>query len=188
VRLGGYLLTRILRIKVDHRFDEMRDKPLRFARFWLLQAISVAVIMLPVSYLVSRDAVPGFGLWAIVGASIWFVGLAIEAAADAQKSAFKAKEENRERFISSGLWKYSRHPNYFGEMLVWWGLFAYAVPFLDGASFAVVIGPVFITLLLLFVSGIPLLERSAEAKYGDDPLYRDYKRRTSVLVPLPPRR
>ena len=111
----------------------------------------------------------------------------IEAVADAQKSAFKAKEENRERFITSGLWSYSRHPNYFGEMLVWWGLFIYAVPFLQGAAFAVVIGPLFITLLLLFVSGIPPLERSAEAKYGDDPAYREYRRRTSMLVPLPPR-
>jgi steroid 5-alpha reductase family enzyme len=144
--------------------------------------------MLPVSYLVSRDDAPGLGFWAIAGVSIWLVGLVIEAAADAQKSAFKAKEENRERFITSGLWGYSRHPNYFGEMLVWWGLFIYAVPFLQGAAFAVVIGPVFITLLLLFVSGIPLLERSAEAKYGDDPAYREYQRRTSILVPLPPRR
>lgn len=188
VRLGGYLLTRILRIKVDHRFDEMRDKPLRFARFWLLQAIAVAVIMLPVSYLLGRDTAPDLGFWAIAGALIWFIGLVIETAADAQKSSFKGKEGNRERFITSGLWRYSRHPNYFGEMLVWWGLFVYAVPFLHGAAFVVVIGPVFITLLLLFVSGIPLLERSAEAKYGDDSAYREYKRRTSILVPLPPRR
>lgn len=188
VRLGGYLFRRILRIKVDHRFDDMRDNPLRFARFWLLQAFSVAVIMLPVSYLLGRDDPPGFGAWAVAGAAIWFVGLAIETAADAQKSTFKAKPENRERFISTGLWKYSRHANYFGEMLVWWGLFVYAVPVLDGAAFAVVIGPVFITLLLLFVSGIPLVERSADAKYGDDPTYREYKRRTSILVPLPPRR
>ncbi len=187
VRLGGYLLRRILRIKVDHRFDEMRESPLRFARFWLLQAISVAVIMLPVTYLLGRDTAPGFGPWAIAGAVVWLLGLATEAVADAQKSAFKAKSENRERFITSGLWRYSRHPNYFGEILVWWGLFIFAVPFLHGAAFAVVIGPVFITLLLLFVSGIPLLERSAEAKYGDDPAYRDYKRRTSILVPLPPR-
>jgi steroid 5-alpha reductase family enzyme len=187
VRLGGYLLRRILRIKVDHRFDEMRDDPVRFARFWLLQAISVAVIMLPVSYLLDRDAAPGFGIWALAGAFVWLVGLVIEAVADAQKSAFKAKSENRERFIANGMWRYSRHPNYFGEILVWWGLFVYAVPFLHGAAFAVIVGPVFITLLLLFVSGIPLLERSADAKYGDDPAYRDYKRRTSILVPLPPR-
>lgn len=72
-------------------------------------------------------------------------------------------------------------------MLVWWGLFVFAVPFLDRAAYAVVIGPVFITLLLLFVSGIPPLERSADAKYGDDPAYREYKRRTSILVPFPPR-
>jgi steroid 5-alpha reductase family enzyme len=188
VRLGVYLFRRILRIKVDHRFDEMRDRPLRFARFWLLQAISVAVIMLPVSYLLGRNAAPGFGVWAITGMAVWLIGLVLEAVADAQKSAFKEKSQTRGRFITTGLWRYSRHPNYFGEMLVWWGLFVYAVPFLHGAAFAVVIGPVFITLLLLFVSGIPLLERSAEAKYGDDPDYREYKRRTSILVPLPPRR
>ena len=144
--------------------------------------------MLPVTFLLGREDPPGFGPWMIAGALIWLLGLVIEAVSDAQKSAFKSKAENRERFVTGGLWRYSRHPNYFGEMLVWWGLFVFAVPFLHGAAFAVVIGPVFITLLLLFVSGIPLLERSAEAKYGEDPAYREYKRRTSILVPLPPRR
>jgi steroid 5-alpha reductase family enzyme len=186
-RLGTYLFRRILRMKVDHRFDGMRDKPLRFARFWLLQAVTVAVVMLPTSYLLDRSDAPGFGAWAFAGAAVWLVGLLIEAAADAQKSAFKANDANRGRFITAGLWGYSRHPNYFGEILVWWGVFVYAVPFLHGAAFAVVVGPVFITLLLLFVSGIPPLERSADEKYGDDPAYRDYKRRTSILVPLPPR-
>jgi steroid 5-alpha reductase family enzyme len=187
IRLGAYLFRRILRMKVDHRFDEMRDKPLRFARFWLLQAISVAVIMLPVSYLLDRDEAPGFGAWAAVGAAVWLAGLVVEAVADAQKSAFRGNEANRDRFVDSGLWRYSRHPNYFGEILVWWGIFLYAIPFLHGAAFAVVIGPIFITVLLLFVSGIPLLERSADKKYGDDPAYIEYKRQTSILVPLPPR-
>jgi steroid 5-alpha reductase family enzyme len=187
VRLGSYLFRRIMRMKVDHRFDGMRDDPLRFARFWLLQAITVAVVMLPVTYLLDRDDPPGIGAWSIAGAAVWLVGLLVEAIADAQKSAFKAKAENRDRFVASGLWRYSRHPNYFGEMLVWWGLFLYTVPVLHGAAFAVVAGPVFITLLLLFVSGIPPLERSAEEKYGSDPAYREYKRRTSILVPLPPR-
>jgi steroid 5-alpha reductase family enzyme len=187
IRLGAYLFRRILRMKVDHRFDEMRDKPLRFARFWLLQALAVAVIMLPVTYLLDRSDAPGFGAWAVAGVAVWLAGLLIEAIADAQKSAFRAEEANRGRFIASGLWRYSRHPNYFGEILVWWGVFLYAVPFLDGAAFAVVIGPLFITLLLLFVSGIPLLERSADEKYGDQPAYREYKRRTSILLPLPPR-
>ena len=187
-RLGVYLFRRILRIGVDHRFDGIRESPLRFARFWLLQAIAVAVIMLPVTYLVARDAVPDFGAWAPLGVAIWLIGLAIETVADAQKSAFRSRAENDGRFIATGLWGYSRHPNYFGEMLVWWGLFVYAVPVLAGAAWAVVIGPVFITLLLLFVSGIPPLERSAREKYGDDPAYAEYRRRTSLLVPLPPRR
>jgi steroid 5-alpha reductase family enzyme len=187
VRLGAYLFRRIMLMKVDHRFDGMRDDPLRFARFWLLQAITVAVVMLPVSYLLDQDDPPALGVWSIVGAAVWLAGLLVEAVADAQKSAFRAKEENRGRFVASGLWRYSRHPNYFGEMLVWWGLFLYVLPVLHGAAFAVVIGPVFITLLLLFVSGIPPLERSADEKYGSDPAYRDYKRRTSILVPLPPR-
>jgi steroid 5-alpha reductase family enzyme len=187
VRLGGYLFRRILRMKVDHRFDGIREEPLRFARFWLLQAITVAVVMLPVSYLLDRAHPSAFGAWAVVGGAVWLVGLLIEAVADAQKSAFKTKAENRGRFIASGLWRYSRHPNYFGEMLVWWGLFVYAAPVLHGAAYAVVAGPVFITLLLLFVSGIPPLERSADESYGDDPAYREYKRRTSILVPLPPR-
>ena len=108
--------------------------------------------------------------------------------ADAQKSAFKAKDANRGRFITTGLWRYSRHPNYFGEILVWWGLFVYAVPFLHGAAFAVVLGPLFITAAPAVRERDPPLERSADEKHGDDPAYRDYKRRTSILVPLPPRR
>jgi len=105
VRLGGYLFRRILRMKVDHRFDEMRDKPLRFARFWLLQAIAVAVIMLPVSYLLDRRDAPAFGAWGAAGAIVWFAGFVIEAAADAQKSAFKANDANRGRFVRTGLWR-----------------------------------------------------------------------------------
>ena len=187
VRLGGYLFRRILKMKVDHRFDGIRDDPLRFGRFWLLQAITVAVVMLPVTYLLDRDHPPGFGVWGAAGAAVWLVGLLVEAVSDAQKAAFRSKSENLGRFIASGLWRYSRHPNYFGEMLVWWGLFLYSVPVLQSAAFAVVLGPVFITLLLLFVSGIPPLERSADETYGGEPAYREYKRRTSILVPLPPR-
>jgi steroid 5-alpha reductase family enzyme len=187
LRLGTYLFRRIRRMKVDHRFDGMRERPLRFARFWLLQAVTVAVVMLPVTYLLDRDDPSGFGAWNIAGAAIWLVGLLVEAVADAQKAAFRANDANRGHFVAGGLWRYSRHPNYFGEMLVWWGLFVYAVPVLHGAAFAVVIGPLFITLLLLFVSGIPLLERSADERYGSDAAYREYKRRTSILVPLPPR-
>jgi steroid 5-alpha reductase family enzyme len=90
--------------------------------------------------------------------------------------------------METGLWKYSRHPNYFGETLLWWGVFLYALPYLRGFLLLTIAGPLAITLLLLFVSGIPLLEKSADAKYGTDPAYRNYKRRTSLFFIAPPRK
>lgn len=187
LRLGGYLFTRIMAVKVDHRFDGMREKPLRFARFWTLQAVAVAVIMLPVTASASAPGTArGFGAAELAGITLWVLGFAIEVVADAQKARFKARGETG--FISTGLWKYSRHPNYFGETLLWWALFVYVLPALSGAGFLVAFGPVSITLLLLFVSGIPILEKSADAKYGADPAYAEYKRRTSAFVLLPRRR
>jgi len=186
-RLGAYLFGRIRVAKVDHRFDGMREKPLKFARFWILQAVAVAVILLPVSSAAAAAArLRGFGAFQILGAAMWLAGFALEVAADAQKSAFK--KAGKPGFIATGLWSYSRHPNYFGEALLWWGLFVYAAPALRGAQWLAALGPAFITALLLFVSGVPLLEKAADAKYGADPAYIDYKRRTSVFVPWPPRR
>ncbi len=186
-RLGAYLFTRIITTKVDHRFDGMREVPLKFARFWILQAIAVVVILLPVIASVgSPEPARGFGFFEAAGALLWVLGFIVEVIADSQKSRFK--RNGGKGFIATGLWKYSRHPNYFGESLLWWGIWVYALPGLSGIGHLSVLGPAFITLLLLFVSGIPLLEKSADAKYGADPGYREYKRRTSIFVPLPPRR
>ncbi len=185
-RLGGYLFTRIVRVKVDHRFDGMREDPLKFARFWALQAIAVGVIMLPAAASADSGAVRVFGPIEAVGIALWGIGFALEAVADAQKSAFK--RSGRLGFMRTGVWAWSRHPNYFGEALLWWGAFACAVPALAGWAWLSVLGPVFITALLLFVSGVPLLEKAADAKYGSDADYVSYKKRTSVFVPLPPRR
>ncbi len=187
LRLGVYLFTRIIKTKVDHRFDSMRDEPLKFARFWILQAMAVAIIVLPVVASVASDIRPrGFGVLEGLGLVMWLIGFAVEAVSDAQKSAFK--KGGAKGLITRGLWRYSRHPNYFGETLLWWGIFVYSLPALYGLFYLSILGPVFITLLLLFVSGIPLLEKSAEAKYGEDPAYQDYKRKTSIFIPLPPRR
>lgn len=185
-RLGSYLFTRIIKIKVDHRFDDKRDDPWKFASFWSLQAVAVFVILLPVVASIASPVSPrSFGIFEIVGMVLWLVGFVIEVEADAQKSAFK--KAGRSGVITTGLWSWSRHPNYFGESLLWWGLFLYAVPALSGFLWISVLGPAFITVLLLFVSGIPLLEKSADAKYGSDPAYQEYKRRTSIFLPLPPR-
>lgn len=187
-RLGVYLLARILRIGKDSRFDDKRGDFLKFLGFWILQAVTVWVVMLPVAVLLSLPSPAPFDALSIAGIAAWAIGFAIEAASDAQKYSFRNRPENKGRWIESGLWKYSRHPNYFGEILQWWGLFALALPSLGGSMLFTAIGPLFITFLLLFVSGVPLLEKGAEERYGQDPAYRAYKLRTSVLVPLPPRR
>lgn len=189
LRLGGYLFYRILHIKVDHRFDDKRDNFVRFGSFWLLQAITVWVVMLPVYGLANASSGDSIPAWAIaVSIAFFAIGLAIEAVSDAQKFSFKSKPENRGKFMSSGLWKWSRHPNYFGEMLLWWAIaFPGAFAF-RGASWLYFLGPLFITLLISFVSGIPLLEKSADEKWGTDEEYLRYRRTTSILVPLPPKR
>lgn len=186
LRLGGYLFYRILHIKVDHRFDDKRDSFVKFGSFWLLQAISVWVILLPAYGILTAGTARELPLAALLpGAALFLAGLALETVADAQKYAFKSRTESRGEFMSTGVWRFSRHPNYFGEMLVWWGISLPGVFLFRGAALLFFVGPVYITLLLLFVSGIPLLEREADRKWGDRADYRDYKRRTSILVPLP---
>jgi steroid 5-alpha reductase family enzyme len=111
------------------------------------------------------------------------VGFALEAVADQQKRRFRERPENAGRFIATGLWAWSRHPNYFGEILLWTGVALVALPALDGWQLATLLSPVFVTLLLTRVSGVPLLEERADARWGDDPEYLAYKKRTPLLVP-----
>jgi steroid 5-alpha reductase family enzyme len=182
LRLGGYLL------KVDHRFDGMRDNPLRFARFWVLQAFTVWVVMLPAIRLLSLPSPLPLGPVTALGALLWAIGFVVEAVSDAQKFRFKSNKDKGRGFMRTGPWSWSRHPNYFGESLLWWGIFVAAVPAFRGWDFLTVVGPLGLTLLLLFVSGVPLLEKSAEKKYGKNADYQEYKRRTSLFIPIPPRK
>jgi steroid 5-alpha reductase family enzyme len=121
------------------------------------------------------------------GLAVWVIGFGIEAAADRQKRAFRRHPGNRGRFITTGLWAWSRHPNYFGEIALWTGVALLALPVLTGWQYVTLVSPVFVYLLLTRVSGVPLLEARAEQKWGDDPEYRAYRDRTPVLVLRPPR-
>jgi steroid 5-alpha reductase family enzyme len=181
------LFIRILKIKVDHRFDDRRDDPVKFGMFWALQSITVWLVMTPILILLGQGEVaPGALSW--IGWGIAIIGLIIETVSDAQKYRFKSRKENRGRFMAEGLWKYSRHPNFFGEMLFWWGMTIPGLLRFNGWEYLLFIGPVFITFLLLKVSGIPLLEKSWEQKWGQDPEFQEYRRRTAILIPRPPRR
>ncbi|MBC8187024.1 MAG: DUF1295 domain-containing protein, partial [Proteobacteria bacterium] len=127
------------------------------------------------------------GLVAALGGFLWVAGFAIEVAADQQKRRFRADPSNRERFIRSGLWAWSRHPNYFGEIILWIGIALIALPVLSGWQLATLISPVFVYVLLTRISGIPLLETRAKKKWGKDPDFAAYMRSTPVLFPRPPR-
>ena len=184
-RLGTFLGRRIHRIGRDKRFDEIRPNFWKFGRFWTLQGLSVWIIMIPSTYLLAL-APENLKSLSAIGLVIWLAGFAIETFADNQKFAFTQNPDNKGKWIESGLWKYSRHPNYLGEMMVWIGIYIFALPYLSGWSALIaLISPLWICSLLLFVTGVPTTEQSADKKWGNDPRYKIYKKRTPVLIPAP---
>ena len=118
---------------------------------------------------------------------MWVIGFAIEVVADSQKRQFKKDPANRGKFIDTGLWAWSQHPNYFGEFTLWFGILVMAIPLLSGWSWLAVISPIFVYLLLTRVSGINLLDAIAKERWGDDAAYHAYRENTPVLVPRPPK-
>jgi steroid 5-alpha reductase family enzyme len=127
------------------------------------------------------------GIFALVGSLVWAAGFALEIRADHEKTRFRSDPNNRGRFIESGVWAWSRHPNYFGEITLWLGVALIAFPVSQGWQLATLISPIFVFVLLTRISGIPLLEARARKRWGDDPAFREYCERTPALVPRPPR-
>jgi steroid 5-alpha reductase family enzyme len=184
-RLGIFLFIRIGKIKRDKRFDGIREKFFKFLGFWLLQGISIWVIMLS-SLLYLKSETMDMKLISWFGFIVWLTGFIIETISDFQKFRFIQNLENEGKWIESGLWKYSRHPNYFGEILVWLGVYVFTLPVLFGLNILIgLISPIYIVFLLIFVSGIPKLEKMANEKWGTNPDYLNYKRSTSILFILP---
>ncbi|MCB9834765.1 DUF1295 domain-containing protein [Candidatus Nomurabacteria bacterium] len=183
-RISTYLLLRIIKTGRDSRFDGIRENFWKFARFWLLQGFSVWVISLPAIYLLSLNQPTEINTWAIIGLIIWLSGVFIETLADLQLYKFRfGNHPETNPWIDSGLWHYSRHPNYFGEILLWWGIFIYGASYYTGTYWLTIIGPIFITLLITKVSGIPILEKSADQRWGKEIEYKKYQRNTPILIP-----
>lgn len=188
IRLGTFLFIRIhAKGGSDSRFEKIRTNPARFLVAWTLQAMWVILTASAALAAMTTREPEEIGLVFWIGAAIWAIGFAFETVADAQKSAFKAKPENDGDFIDVGLWRWSRHPNYFGEITLWTGILIIAIPVLSGWGWLVVISPIFVYLLLTRISGINLQEQQAKERWGDDPAYREYRRRTPVLFPRPPK-
>ncbi len=187
LRLGSFLFRRVRRDGRDGRFDQIKVDPLRFFMTWTLQGLWVLLTLAAALAVITGEERRSLGWIASVGIVVWLAGFAVEVVADRQKSAFKRDPANEGRFISSGLWAWSRHPNYFGEIVLWTGIAIMALPVLSGWRWVALISPVFVTLLLTRVSGIPMLEARAQKRWGSEEEFQAYTEKTPVLVPRPPR-
>jgi steroid 5-alpha reductase family enzyme len=186
-RLASFLFTRIRREGSDGRFAEIKTSLLRFLLAWTLQGLWVLLTLASALAAITTTHHVPLGAFAIVATLVWLFGFGIEVIADRQKKSFRANPANRDRFIQHGLWAWSMHPNYFGEITLWIGVAIVAFPTLSGWQYATLISPVFAYILLTRISGIPLLTSRGENKWGHEAEYRAYRERTSILLPRPPR-
>ena len=182
LRLSGFLLYRILKWNHDKRLSR---KFIRIVIFWILQLTWVWLVSLPLTILNTSSQDPSWKWNDYFGLILCVFGLTFESLADHQKLLFKLEDENKDLYCNVGLWKYARHPNYFGELLFWWGNFSICSSVLTGNEWWAVMGPCFITFLLLFLSGMPLIERGHTRKFGNEPAFLQYRKQTSALIPFP---
>ena len=182
-RLGSFLFRRIQKAGKDDRFDEIKPSFIRFLNVWTIQGLWVTFTLIAALVTITTANRKELDLFALIGFLVWVFGFSMEVVADYQKSRFNADPNNKGKFIQSGLWSRSRHPNYFGEIVLWIGVMIIALPVLQGWQWVALISPVFVTLLLTRVSGIPLLEKKADQKWGGQEDYEAYKKTTPVLVP-----
>jgi len=190
LRLSGYLMFRMVQIGKDERHTTASAAQL--AGFWTFQAVWVFSVSLPVTFINSPAVhltTHGTSLGTpndIIGTLVFVTGLLLETFSDMQKFYFKENPSNKDTWCTFGLWHWSRHPNYFGEILVWWGIFVIGSSTFEFHQWASVISPIFTSIILMFLSGVPLLEKKSDERYADLDAYLAYKHDTSVLVPLPP--
>jgi len=187
VRLAVRIYLKNMGKDEDFRYRKWREEWGRaflvrsYFQVFILQGVLMLVVLTPVWYVIGRQQPVSPNILDVLGLLIWCVGFYFEVVADYQLDAFKKSPDNKGKILQSGLWRYSRHPNYFGEVVMWWGIYLMALPVTGGVYTA--IGPAVITFLILKVSGVPLLEEH----YRDNPEYQEYAERTSVFFPLPPK-
>jgi len=187
LRLGTFLFTRVRAAGEDRRFREIKPNFARFMLTWTLQGLWVSFSMATALVVMTSTTPVGVDIFMVVGFVVWLFGFLLEVTADQQKRAFNANPANKGKFIRSGLWAWSRHPNYFGEIVLWIGVTLIALPVLSGWQWATLISPLFITLLLTRLSGVPLLEKRADDEWGGQAEYEAYKAKTPVLIPRAPK-
>jgi steroid 5-alpha reductase family enzyme len=184
IRLGTFLFKRVRRSGKDGRFDQIKRSAPRFLVAWTLQGLWVFLTSSAALAAMSSSS-SELGMLDIVGATVWLFGFSVEVVADRQKSAFK--ESRPGQFIDTGLWAWSRHPNYFGEIVIWIGVGIIAAGVLQDWQWVTMVSPMFVIFLLTRVSGLPQLEERGDERWGGTAAYEAYKAQTPVLVPRRPR-
>ena len=182
IRLGTLLFSRVKKHGKDGRFTVMKTQFHWYLMTWTIGGLWVFMTMAAgLAAITSNESHP-LGIFTYLGIALWLLGFSIEVIADNQKTKFNADPSNKGRFITNGLWAWSRHPNYFGEITLWLGITIIALPVLSSWQFMMLLSPVFVFILLTKISGIPLLEGRGEKKWGSDPDYQDYLQRTPRLM------
>lgn len=184
LRLGVFLFIRVLRVGEDRRFREVKQNFSKFLVWWSVSALWVFLTAANALTMIINNVSSTDDLYFYFGLLLWLIGFSFEVIADEQKRRFKSDKNNKDAFISSGLWRFSRHPNYFGEILLWVGMAIIALPTLIGWQYVTLISPIFIYLLLTRVSGVNLLEERADQKWGGTEEYDSYVERTPELIPF----
>ena len=183
IRLSSFLFLRISKDGEDKRFRSIKPNLTQFFMTWTLQGMWVSLCSMCALTAINTGRLEVMNIFFIIGACLFIIGLYIEIKADNQKSRFRSIPENRDRFITDGLWSKSRHPNYFGEVLLWSGIAVMSVSALEGLQYITLISPIFTYLLLVHVSGVRMLEARANIKWGQDPEYKNYIENTPMLFP-----
>ena len=183
LRLGTFLYIRIVKSGEDKRFREIKKSLPKFLMTWTLSALWVFLTTVNAVTIITLNQQVTHDLFFMAGFAIWILGFTFEAVADKQKKSFSKILENKDKFITLGLWSISRHPNYFGEIVLWTGIAIMSLPLLSGWQFLTLVSPVFVYLLLTKISGLPFLEEKAEKKWGNDKGYLEYKNNTPILIP-----
>ena len=183
LRLGGFLFWRVLKDGHDKRFKKILPSFSQLFMTWTLSAAWVFIQSLSALVALTVITTVEMGIVGWLGLALWIFGFGFEVLADHQKTKFKADPANEGKFITGGLWDISRHPNYFGEIVLWLGISVMAVPVMSGLQYVSLISPVFGFLLIYYVSGVRMLEDRSNKKWGNDPKYQEYKRNTPVFFP-----
>ena len=181
IRLGSFLFMRIHKAGEDRRFRTIKPNFTRFLMTWTLQGMWVSMCLLCVLTALSSYSGVIMNSIFFIGLIVFILGLSIEIIADYQKTVFRRNIENKDKFITTGLWSLSRHPNYFGEILLWTGVAVMSISSLQGLQYITLISPIFVYILLVYISGIRMLEDQAKKKWGHLDSFKEYLKNTPRL-------